>query len=75
MVAQIEQFVESEALLADIIELDVNLKALAALLQMRKACLALSANGHQPPCHFHVHALLLQLLCGLGGIVRENLGD
>ena len=49
MVAQVEQLVEREALLADGVEADVDLQALAALLERGEAGLALGADGHDAP--------------------------
>ena len=46
VVAEVEQLVEREALLADGVEADVDLQALAVLLQGGKAGLALGADGH-----------------------------
>ena len=47
VVAEIEQLVELEGLLAHGVEAHVDLQALAALLQLRKAGLALGADRHQ----------------------------
>jgi hypothetical protein len=46
VVAEVEELVERECLLADGVEADVDLEALAALLQGGEAGLALGANGH-----------------------------
>ena len=46
VVAQIEKFVESESLFADIVLANVDLEALAALLELREASFALNADGH-----------------------------
>ena len=46
VVAQVEEFVERKALLAHRVQADVDLQALAALLQRGEAGLALRADGH-----------------------------
>ena len=46
VVAQVEQLVECESLVADGIEANVDLQPLAALLERGKAGLALGADGH-----------------------------
>ena len=49
VVAQVEQLVEREALLADGVEADVDLQPLAILLERGEAGLALGADGHDAP--------------------------
>ena len=61
VVAQIKQFVERKALLADRIQANINLQPLAALLQRGKAGLALGANGHDAAGDGHRDAIRLEL--------------
>ena len=65
VVAQVEQLVEREALLADGVEADVDLQPLAVLLQRGKAGLALGADGHDAAGDGHGDAVGLEGL-GLG---------
>ena len=46
VVAEVEELVEREGVLADVVLADVDLEALAALLELREAGLALDADGH-----------------------------
>ena len=46
VVAEVEQLVEGEGGLADVVFADVDLEALAALLELREAGFALDADGH-----------------------------
>ncbi len=46
VVAEVEQLVEGEGVLADVVLADVDLEALAALLELGEAGLALNADGH-----------------------------
>ena len=46
VVAEIEELVEGEGGLADVVLADVELEALAVLLELRKAGFALNADGH-----------------------------
>src|SRR5260370_35753055 len=46
VVAEVEQIVEGEGVFADIVLANVDLEALAALLELREARLALNADGH-----------------------------
>ena len=61
VVADVEQLVELKAFFADVVEPDVNLQALAALLKMREAGLALHANGHDASGDADVDARRFQL--------------
>ena len=62
MVAQVEQLVERESLLANGVEPHVNLEPRALLLQRRESGLALLADGHDAPGHDDIFALGLKLL-------------
>ena len=46
VIAEVEELVEGEGVLADVVFADVDLEALAALLELREAGLALNADGH-----------------------------
>ncbi len=46
VVAEVEELVEGEGVLADVVLADVDLQALAALLELGEAGLALDADGH-----------------------------
>ena len=46
VVAEVEKFVECECVFANIVFADVDLEALAALLELRKTGFTLDANGH-----------------------------
>ena len=46
VVAEVEEFVEGEGGFADVVLADVELEALAALLELREAGFALDADGH-----------------------------
>src|SRR5260370_36986684 len=46
VVAKVEELVEGEGVFADVVFADVDLEALAALLELREAGSALDANGH-----------------------------
>ncbi len=46
VVAEVEELVEGEGVFADVVLADVDLEALAALLELREAGLALDADGH-----------------------------
>ena len=61
VVAEVEQLVEREALFADGVEADVDLQALAALLQGGEARLALRADGHDAAGDRHRHAIGFQV--------------
>ena len=75
VVAEVQQFVELESLLSDRIFLDVNLQSLAPLLQMREPGLAHETDRHEASGDANIDARTLQLLGGLLGVVRDNLGD
>ena len=74
VVAEVEQPVKLKRLLADIVEADVNLQALTALLQVSEARLSLHADGHQASRNADVHARGLELRAGLGRIPFDDLG-
>ncbi len=61
VVAEVQQLIKREALLADRVQAHVNLQPLAMLLQMGKPRLALQADGHQPAGHGDRGALRLQV--------------
>ena len=46
VVAEVEELVEGEGVFADVVFADVDLHALAALLELGEAGLALDADGH-----------------------------
>ena len=46
VVAEVEELVEVEEVFADVVLADVDLEALAVLLELREAGLALDADGH-----------------------------
>ncbi len=73
VVAEVEQFVEFESLVADGVFLDVDLQPLAALLQVGEPGLAHKANRHDASGHAHVDARLVQFLGGLRRVLRQNL--
>ena len=73
VVAEVEQLVELETRVADGVFLDVNLQALAVLLQVREAGLAHEADRHDASGNAHVDARLFQFFAGLLGVVRQNL--
>ena len=60
VVAEVEQLVELKRLFADIVEADINLKPLAALLQMGEACFSLHADRHQASGDADVHRVAPQ---------------
>ena len=61
MIAEVEQLVECEALLADSVEPHINLQPRALLLQRCESSLALRANGHDAPRHCHCLSFGLKL--------------
>ena len=73
VIAEIEQLVEVEALVADGVFLDVDLQLLPALLQVRESGLAHEADGHDAPRDANVHPRLLELLGSLGGVLGQDL--
>ena len=75
MVAQVEELVEREALLADGVQADIDLQALAALLQGGEAGLALGANGHDAPGDGYRHAIGFQILGRRFAPLGAHLGD
>ena len=64
VVAQVEQLVEREALLAHRVQPHINLQPLALLLQRGKAGLALRADGHDAPGDRDRDAVRLKLFAG-----------
>ena len=62
VIAQVEQLVELKALFADRVETHIDLQALAALLQLRKASLALCADGHDASGDGYLRPLGFELL-------------
>ena len=62
VVAEVEQFVEFESLVADCIFLDVNLQLLAALLQVSESGFAHEANGHDASGDAHVDCATVRVL-------------
>ncbi len=64
VVAQIQQLVKRESLLAHCVQPHVDLQPLAALLQSGKARLALCANSHDASRHRHGRAVGFQLFAG-----------
>ncbi len=62
VVAQVEQLVEREALLAHRVQADVDLQPLAALLDGGEARFALLADGHDAPGNGHRYAAGFQSL-------------
>ncbi len=75
VVAQVEQLVKLESLLADGVEPDIDLKPLPGLLQMREARLALHANGHESSSDADVDARRFQLRARLGRELLDHLRD
>ena len=70
MVAQVEQFIEREALLAHCVQAHINLQPLAVLLKRRKAGLPLGTNSHDASGHGHGYAIGFQ---GLGPRIEQGL--
>ena len=75
VVAEVEQLVKLKRFFADVVEADVNLQPLAALLQVGEARFPLHANRHQASGNADVHAWGLKLRPGLGRVLFENLGN
>src|SRR5258708_15619580 len=75
MIAQVEQFPEFESGVADGIFLDVELKSLPILLQVRESGLAHQPDGHDASRDAHVDAGSLQVLSGFSAIGSQNLRD
>src|SRR5438445_5909914 len=61
VIAKVEQAKQLELFFPYRIQLHVDLQPHSALLQMREARFALSADGHQPPGYRHLHAFALKL--------------
>ena len=75
VVAEVEELVEFEGLVADGVFADVDLEALAVLLELREAGLALGADGHDASGDGDVDALGFELL-GRGVVVgAAEVGD
>ncbi len=75
VIAGVQQLVELKSLFANIVEPDIDLQPLAALLQMGKSSLSLYADGHQASGKADVHARRFEFGSGLGRIFLENLGN
>ena len=75
VIAQIEQLEKLEALFTDRVFFHVDLQPLAALLQVSKRSFPHEAKRHDAPRNAYVRAVRLELLGGLGGIVRDYLRD
>ena len=79
VIAEVEQLVESEVVLADVVLADVDLEALAALLELSESGLALDPDGHDAACDRDFFALSLKLFAayGRGGgvVLRLDPGD
>ena len=73
VVAQIEQFVQFETLLANRIFLHIDLQSLAALLQVGESRLAHQPDRHDPSGNAHIDARWFEFLRGLGRVVAQNL--
>ena len=73
MVAQVEQFVELKAFLADSILLHVNLQPLRVLLQVGKSGLAHQANRHNASRNPHVDWRSREFFRSFFRIPGENL--
>ncbi len=78
VIAQIEQLIEREAIVAHGVFADVDLQPHPLLLQSGEACLALRANGHQPSADGDARVLSLKLLAGflvpVGADLRQGRG-
>ena len=75
VVAQIEQLVKLKCLVADRILLHINLQSLPVLLKMRKPGLAHQTQRHDASSHTNADPRSFQLLGGLVGVIRQNLGN
>src|SRR5436190_12454794 len=75
VVAEVEQFVELEGVIADRVLLNVNLQTLAVLLQVRETGFAHQANGHDAARHSYVHRRALEFLGGAVAVACEDLGN
>src|SRR5262244_1623554 len=75
VVAEVEQFVEFKALVADGVFFDVDLELLAVLLEMGKSCFAHQSNGHNATRNANVHARIFELFGGLFLVLADNLRD
>ena len=73
MVAQVKQLVQREAVFADRIQPHVDLQPLSRLLQVGEPCLALAANGHQPPGHLDCDAVFFEFFPSLARILSQDL--
>ncbi len=80
VVAEVEELVEGEEVLADVVLADVDLEALAALLELREAGLALDADGHDAAGEGELDLFAggevgLELLGGDGVELGADLGE
>ena len=75
VVAEVEKFIEREALLADGVEADVDLEALAVLLQGGEAGLALGANGHDAARDGYGYAVGFESFGSCYSPLGAHLGD
>ena len=75
VVAQVKQLVKGKTFFADEVQLHVDLQPLAALLEMRKAGLALQANRDDAPGDFYRNTRIFQLLGCLLAVFSQNLRD
>jgi hypothetical protein len=75
VVAEVEEFIEREALLADGVEADVDLEALAVLLESGEAGLALCADGHDAPGNGHGYAVGFESLGRCYAPLGAYMGD
>ncbi len=73
VIAQIEQLVEFECVVADGIFLDVNLQPLAILLQVGKAGFSHQADRHDPAGDTNRDSRSFQFLPGFRGVFAQNL--
>jgi hypothetical protein len=77
VVAEIEKLVEGEGVFADVVLSDVDLEALAALLELRESGLALDADGHDAACDRDLDGMSrgFELFGGEGVVGSPQLGD
>ncbi len=79
MVAEVEELIECEGVFANVVFADVDLEALAVLLELGEAGLALEADGHDAAGDGYLLAVGLELLArdgSFGGVVLAlDVGD
>ncbi len=77
VVAEVEELVEREGVFADVVLADVDLEALAALLELREAGFALDADGHDASGDGDVdgRGCGFELFGGEGVVGGAQLGD